>query len=520
MASSPVDGIESLKHQQQSIYPHQILNPNSNSNHLPRFSMSSLSSASSASSSSASSVRSAGSSALGGRRARVEVDVGYDVGGSGSGSGQGGAGTNTRGVVETARERDTAAAAATVAAAGGLGRDPLSSQSIQGPGGFVPSGRSSGSRGQTWEEFLLEGGVVDSDRERERKRNQTTLDRRRSATVTMDRKRRLTGTGEDISRRRSLNGGAGGAFASGSGSGGRLEPRIRPSQPLPTLRAGEVHTAAGSSSDNVIDLSGSPEAPRLPDPPTHHDNNNNLFEYSLPRWQPDSEVSRCPICDTQFGFFFRKHHCRKCGRVVCASCSPHRITIPRQFIVCPPDQLRFPLPSTFAPNPSDAHVIDLTGDESSPQTTYTQSNHSRQLPNPGLGGGEEVRLCNPCVPDPNPEPLRGYGGVGSPQYNAGSLPSIQNWGAHGTGLGGHVNQAGLRRSSLANYYGGSPGWNNVSGHRSHHSTSAVNMPRTDAERELRRQRGRGMIVGSHFLFLLSLLCSSLLCFLNLSIIWL
>ncbi|EHA25918.1 hypothetical protein ASPNIDRAFT_143971, partial [Aspergillus niger ATCC 1015] len=50
-------------------------------------------------------------------------------------------------------------------------------------------------------------------------------------------------------------------------------------------------------------------------------------------WQPDAEVTKCPICGTTFSFWYRKHHCRKCGRVVCASCSPHRITIPRQFIV-------------------------------------------------------------------------------------------------------------------------------------------------------------------------------------------
>ncbi|KAM0222523.1 hypothetical protein ACHAPQ_002170 [Fusarium lateritium] len=29
-----------------------------------------------------------------------------------------------------------------------------------------------------------------------------------------------------------------------------------------------------------------------------------------PRWQPDNEVTYCPICHTQFSFFVRKHHCR------------------------------------------------------------------------------------------------------------------------------------------------------------------------------------------------------------------
>lgn len=32
--------------------------------------------------------------------------------------------------------------------------------------------------------------------------------------------------------------------------------------------------------------------------------------FILPRWQPDAEVTLCPICRTQFSFFVRKHHCR------------------------------------------------------------------------------------------------------------------------------------------------------------------------------------------------------------------
>jgi len=33
-------------------------------------------------------------------------------------------------------------------------------------------------------------------------------------------------------------------------------------------------------------------------------------EIILPRWQPDAEVTYCPICHTQFSIFVRKHHCR------------------------------------------------------------------------------------------------------------------------------------------------------------------------------------------------------------------
>lgn len=33
-------------------------------------------------------------------------------------------------------------------------------------------------------------------------------------------------------------------------------------------------------------------------------------DFVLPRWQRDAEVTYCPICQTQFGVFVRKHHCR------------------------------------------------------------------------------------------------------------------------------------------------------------------------------------------------------------------
>lgn len=75
------------------------------------------------------------------------------------------------------------------------------------------------------------------------------------------------------------------------------------------------------------------------------------------------------------------HLFRKCGRVVCNSCSPHRIIIPHQYIVRPPGYEISYAPSLF---------MDSIG------SGYLEAGR--------MPGGERVRLCNPCVPDPNTDP--------------------------------------------------------------------------------------------------------------------
>lgn len=44
-----------------------------------------------------------------------------------------------------------------------------------------------------------------------------------------------------------------------------------------------------------------------------------LLEESVVDWQDDASVSHCPFCHQEFtSYTFRRHHCRLCGRVVCA----------------------------------------------------------------------------------------------------------------------------------------------------------------------------------------------------------
>ncbi|KAG9240279.1 FYVE zinc finger-domain-containing protein [Calycina marina] len=48
-------------------------------------------------------------------------------------------------------------------------------------------------------------------------------------------------------------------------------------------------------------------------------NQRKLLEQSVVAWEEDAKVTMCPFCHQEFGqWTFRRHHCRVCGRVVCA----------------------------------------------------------------------------------------------------------------------------------------------------------------------------------------------------------
>ncbi|MES1911923.1 MAG: hypothetical protein MHM6MM_004281 [Cercozoa sp. M6MM] len=45
---------------------------------------------------------------------------------------------------------------------------------------------------------------------------------------------------------------------------------------------------------------------------------------TAPVWKDDSATSQCPLCANRFSIILRKHHCRRCGDVVCDKCSRNR----------------------------------------------------------------------------------------------------------------------------------------------------------------------------------------------------
>jgi hypothetical protein len=44
-------------------------------------------------------------------------------------------------------------------------------------------------------------------------------------------------------------------------------------------------------------------------------------------WEPDDARKHCYMCEADFNFFRRRHHCRKCGKLVCNSCSKQRVLL-------------------------------------------------------------------------------------------------------------------------------------------------------------------------------------------------
>jgi protein-serine/threonine kinase len=45
-------------------------------------------------------------------------------------------------------------------------------------------------------------------------------------------------------------------------------------------------------------------------------------------WERDKDVKECRVCQAAFTLLRRRHHCRNCGRVVCAACSENVCPIP------------------------------------------------------------------------------------------------------------------------------------------------------------------------------------------------
>jgi hypothetical protein len=53
----------------------------------------------------------------------------------------------------------------------------------------------------------------------------------------------------------------------------------------------------------------------------HSDKNIPSASVAVPRWLPDKIIKNCLNCQSRFGFFKRRHHCRVCGNIFCGNCT-------------------------------------------------------------------------------------------------------------------------------------------------------------------------------------------------------
>lgn len=100
----------------------------------------------------------------------------------------------------------------------------------------------------------------------------------------------------------------------GSSPSGQRRPATPPSPPPPIRRRTSTNdfgpaprTAQQQAPVSLVQLQQQQQQQQQPRPSV---SSRRPSEIVLPRWQPDAEVTICPICGTQFSVFIRKHHCR------------------------------------------------------------------------------------------------------------------------------------------------------------------------------------------------------------------
>lgn len=102
---------------------------------------------------------------------------------------------------------------------------------------------------------------------------------------------------------------------------------VRPSTLNIPVVASEA-TGESTSSENIEETSNEPqsqeqerpEGEEVTMPPTESIDSSVRVGHYKPFWIPDHEAPVCMHCDTRFTVIKRRHHCRACGKVLCASC--------------------------------------------------------------------------------------------------------------------------------------------------------------------------------------------------------
>merc|ERR1712137_11471 len=70
-----------------------------------------------------------------------------------------------------------------------------------------------------------------------------------------------------------------------------------------------------------------------------------------PVWIPDKLLKNCMLCDAKFTTINRRHHCRKCGKLVCGSCSSKKYKLENMGKVCRVCDMCYDILDGGAPDP-------------------------------------------------------------------------------------------------------------------------------------------------------------------------
>ncbi|SAM02239.1 hypothetical protein [Absidia glauca] len=107
---------------------------------------------------------------------------------------------------------------------------------------------------------------------------------------------------------------------------------ILPSASTTTTTTTSLSISAGRSQAPQGMAAGDQQLTRVA---TTGSDEQTLSEPPRPRhvWESDRQASECRRCNRRFSFLVRRHHCRRCGQIVCDRCSSHRVRLPVDELV-------------------------------------------------------------------------------------------------------------------------------------------------------------------------------------------
>ncbi|CAG8803830.1 8724_t:CDS:2, partial [Cetraspora pellucida] len=83
----------------------------------------------------------------------------------------------------------------------------------------------------------------------------------------------------------------------------------------------------------ILDLTAPSTSVSMSRTQTGIDMTNSQNKY---KWENDEDVSECRLCNKKFRLWTRRHHCRRCGQVVCDQCSTGRVVMSPTQVVSGP----------------------------------------------------------------------------------------------------------------------------------------------------------------------------------------